>query len=422
MCKYSSDNFVSMNKLSIKTVLFLNYFLFAILLNSVGTVILQMQQNFNISKSSASVLEGFKDLPIAICSFLLASFLPKIGLKRSMMTALALVTVMCFIMPFSNAFWFFKLLFCIVGISFALIKISVFTTIGLIAKEEKEHSSIMGYLEGFFMIGVLAGNLLFSLFIDDSNPRSKSWLNTYWLLGTISLISFICMFFLKFNEDDAKSNTSDLKEDVKNSIGLFNLQRVLYFLVCAFLFVLVEQSFQTWTPTFYKEILKLPTSMAVQAGAVLAGAFALGRFLSGFFSRKFKWIYVVSFCIVGFTLSIILVLPLTKNISFDENVSWFNAPLAVYVFPLMGIFLAPIYPSINSVILASVPKYLQSSMSGLIVVFSAIGGTLGSMITGMIFQKFGGSHAFYLSFIPLMLLLFFVIMMNKQTNTAKKSK
>lgn len=422
MCKYSSDNFVSMNKLSIKTVLFLNYFLFAILLNSVGTVILQMQQNFNISKSSASVLEGFKDLPIAICSFLLASFLPKIGLKRSMMTALALVTVMCFIMPFSNAFWFFKLLFCIVGISFALIKISVFTTIGLIAKEEKEHSSIMGYLEGFFMIGVLAGNLLFSLFIDDSNPRSKSWLNTYWLLGTISLISFVCMFFLKFNEDDAKSNTSDLKEDVKNSIGLFNLQRVLYFLVCAFLFVLVEQSFQTWTPTFYKEILKLPTSMAVQAGAVLAGAFALGRFLSGFFSRKFKWIYVVSFCIAGFALSIILVLPLTNNISFDENVSWFNAPLAVYVFPLMGIFLAPIYPSINSVILASVPKYLQSSMSGLIVVFSAIGGTLGSMITGMIFQKFGGSHAFYLSFIPLMLLLFFVIMMNKQTNTAKKLK
>lgn len=411
-----------MNKLNIKTVLFLNYFLFAILLNSVGTVILQMQQNFGISKSGASVLEGFKDLPIAICSFLLASFLPKIGLKRSMMIALALVTAMCFIMPFSNAFWFFKLLFCVVGISFALIKISVFTTIGLISKDGKEHSSIMGYLEGFFMIGVLLGNLLFSLFIDDANPRSKSWLNTYWLLGTISLISFIFTLFLKFNEDDAKSNTSDLKEDIKNSIGLFNLRSVLYFLVCAFLFVLVEQSFQTWTPTFYREILKLPTSMAVQAGAVLAGAFALGRFLSGFFSRKFRWIYVVSFCIVGFALSIILILPLTKDVSFDENVSWFNAPLAVYIFPLMGIFLAPIYPSINSVILASVPKYLQSAMSGLIVVFSAIGGTLGSMITGVVFQKFGGSHAFYLSFIPLMLLLFFVIMMNRQTKTAKKSK
>ena len=74
--------------LNIKAILFLNYFVFAILLNSVGTVILQVQQNFGISKSSASVLEGFKDLPIAICSFILASFLPKIGIKNAMLTAL----------------------------------------------------------------------------------------------------------------------------------------------------------------------------------------------------------------------------------------------------------------------------------------------------------------------------------------------
>ena len=67
-----------------KIALFLNYFVFAILLNSVGTVILQVQRNFDISKADASILEGFKDLPIAITSFLIASFLPKIRLKKSM--------------------------------------------------------------------------------------------------------------------------------------------------------------------------------------------------------------------------------------------------------------------------------------------------------------------------------------------------
>ncbi|MPS75075.1 MAG: MFS transporter [Chryseobacterium sp.] len=403
-----------MRNLNIKAVLFLNYFLFAILLNSVGTVILQVQQNFGISKSEASILEGFKDLPIAICSFLLASFLPKIGLKKSMLIALALVSVMCFLMPFANAFWYFKILFCVVGISFALIKISVFTSIGLITSNDREHSSIMGFLEGFFMIGVLVGNVLFSLFIDDNDPQSKSWLNTYWVLGLLSAVSFLILLFSKLDESEAKIENTSLKDDIKNSIGLFKLKKVLFFIVCAFLFVLVEQSFQTWTPTFYKEILHLPTSMAVQAGAVLAGAFALGRFLSGFFSKKYKWIYVVSFCVICFAVSIFLVLPLTHNIHLDENVTWFNAPLAVYIFPLMGVFLAPIYPSINSVILASIPKYLQSSMSGLIVVFSAIGGTLGSMITGFVFQETGGQQAFYLSFVPLSLLLIFVIMMNKQ--------
>ncbi|WP_313099427.1 MFS transporter [Epilithonimonas sp.] len=403
-----------MRNLNIKVILFLNYFLFAILLNSVGTVILQVQQNFGISKAEASILEGFKDLPIAICSFLIASFLPKIGLKNSMLIALALVSIMCFLMPFTNAFWYFKCLFCVVGVSFALIKISVFTCIGLISENDKEHSSIMGFLEGFFMIGVLMGNILFSIFIDDKNPQSRSWLNTYWVLGTISVVSFVILTFSKLDESEAKIENSSLKADIKNSISLFKLRSVLFFVICAFLFVLVEQSFQTWTPTFYKEILHLPTSMAVQAGAVLAGAFALGRFLSGFFSRKYKWIYVVSFCVICFALSIFLVLPLTHNIHLDENVTWFNAPLAVYIFPMMGIFLAPIYPSINSIILASIPKYLQSSMSGLIVVFSAIGGTLGSMITGFVFQETGGQQAFYLSFIPLSLLLIFVIMMNKQ--------
>ncbi|RMZ57892.1 MFS transporter [Chryseobacterium nematophagum] len=409
-----------MKNFNIKAVLFLNYFVFAILLNSVGTVILQVQQNFGISKSSASVLEGFKDLPIAICSFILASFLPKIGIKNSMLIGLFLVSCMCFLMPFSNSFWFFKLLFTIVGISFALIKISVFTSIGLVTKTDKEHSSFMGYLEGFFMIGVLMGNVLFSLFIDDHNPKSTHWLTVYWILGAFSALSFLFLFFSKLDEKEAKSEKTDWLGDLKNSVSLFSYKKVLFFLLCAFLFVLVEQSFQTWTPTFYKEILKVPTSMSVQAGAILAGAFALGRFLSGFFSKRFSWIYVVSFCVVGFAISILLVLPLTHNIQIDANTSWLSAPLVVYLFPLMGGLLAPIYPSINSVILASIPKYLHSSMSGLIVVFSAIGGTIGSIITGFVFEEFSGQQAFYLSLIPLLLLIISAAFMNKLKINPKK--
>ncbi|KPE52004.1 MFS transporter [Chryseobacterium indologenes] len=409
-----------MKNFNIKAVLFLNYFVFAILLNSVGTVILQVQQNFGISKSSASILEGFKDLPIAICSFILASFLPKIGIKNSMLAALFMVSCMCFIMPFSNDFWFFKLLFAVVGVSFALIKISVFTSIGLVTDTDKEHSSFMGYLEGFFMIGVLMGNVLFSLFIDDHNPKSTHWLNVYWVLGAVSSLSFLFLFFSKLDEKEAKDEKTDLWGDLKNSMSLFSYKKVLFFLLCAFLFVLVEQSFQTWTPTFYKDILKVPTSMSIQAGAVLAGAFALGRFLSGFFSKKFSWIYVVSFCVIGFGISILLVLPLTHTIHISAGTNWLNAPLVVYLFPLMGGLLAPIYPSINSVILASIPKYLHSAMSGLIVVFSAVGGTIGSVITGFVFQEFSGQQAFYLSLIPLSLLIISAIFMNKLKINPKK--
>jgi cyanate permease len=83
----------------IKLSLFLNYFVFAILLNSVGTVILQVQGNYGVSESSASILEAFKDLSIAVVSFLVASYITRIGYKRAMLIALSFIGLVCLLMP-----------------------------------------------------------------------------------------------------------------------------------------------------------------------------------------------------------------------------------------------------------------------------------------------------------------------------------
>jgi len=407
-----------MKNLGIKISLFLNYFVFAILLNSVGTVILQVQRNFEITKSAASILEGFKDLPIAIFSFLLASFIPKIGYKKSMIIALILVIISTFVMPFADNFWFFKVQFFMVGVSFALIKVSVFATIGLVTANEKEHSSFMSLLEGFFMVGVLSGNVLFSLFIDDANPKSEQWLNVYYILGVLSLLALLFLSFAKLDEHEAKISDRPLREDFIEMLKMVALPLVLIFILCVFLYVLIEQSFQTWTPTFYQSILKVPASMGIQAGAVLAGAIAIGRFISGFALKKIHWIYVVSFCIIMAGSIVLIVLPLTQNIPVSENMTWFKAPFVAYLFPIMGLFLAPIYPAINSVILSSLPKHMHGSMSGLIVVFSALGGTTGSIITGHVFDYFSGQTAFYFSLIPMLLLLIALQLFHK---TIKKN-
>ena len=63
-----------MKNLGIKISIFVNYFVFAILLNSVGIVIARSIEVYQVSESEASLLEAFKDLPIAVVSFLVASF------------------------------------------------------------------------------------------------------------------------------------------------------------------------------------------------------------------------------------------------------------------------------------------------------------------------------------------------------------
>jgi fucose permease len=393
-----------MKNLGIKISLFFNYFVFAFLLNSVGAVILQVQRAMEISESDASVLEGFKDIPIAIASFVLASFLPKIGLKKSMLIGLLIVTIFCIITPFIGEFWYFKLLFVTIGISFALIKISVFATIGLVTNDEKEHGSFMGILEAIFMAGILIGNVLFSFFIDDNNPRSMEWLNMYWIMAGFSVAAFLILLFSPLDESEAKIGKRTLNEDFKEMVLMIAKPLILVFIISIFFYVLIEQSFQTWFPTFYEDILNTPASMAVQAGAVLAGASMIGRFLAGIALRKVKWIYLLSLCLLIVAIIVLIVLPMAQNTTELSEISWANAPLVVYLMPIMGLFLAPVYPTLNSTILSALPKHMHSSMSGLIVVFSALGGTFGSMITGNIFETYDGATAFYFSLIPITLI------------------
>ncbi|HMU05692.1 MAG TPA: MFS transporter, partial [Saprospiraceae bacterium] len=148
-------------KLGIKLSLYINSFVFAILLNSVGIVILKSQKVYGVDEVQASILELFKDMPIAIVSFLIASFLPRIGYKNAMMAALAIVTFACLGMYWGNSFWSAKMLFASVGVSFALIKVSVYATIGLVTNGEKEHNSLMSSIEGVFMFGIALAYFLF---------------------------------------------------------------------------------------------------------------------------------------------------------------------------------------------------------------------------------------------------------------------
>lgn len=395
-----------MSNWRIKFSLFLNYFVFAILLNSVGTVILQVQNNFNVSEGSASVLEAFKDLSIAIVSFLVSSYIIRIGYKRAMLIALAFITIICFLMPFTASFLMTKLLFAAIGASFALIKMSVFSTIGLVTKNEKEHISLMNFIESFFMIGILTGYFIFSLFVDNDNPQSTAWLKVYYVLGGISLLAFLLLLSAPLDESSLKNEQPvSMVKEFGNMFRLIAKPIVLVFIFCAFFYVLIEQSIMSWLPTYNSKVLHLPVTLSIQMASILAGATALGRFLAGFVLKKLNWFIVLTASLILAAALVVIAIPLAEKVSGRAITGWGTAPLAAFIFPLIGLLLAPIYPAINSVILSTLPKQKHGLMSGLIIIFSALGGTTGSIITGNIFQRYGGQNAFYFSLIPISILV-----------------
>jgi FHS family glucose/mannose:H+ symporter-like MFS transporter len=186
-----------MKNAGIKISLYLNYFVFAILLNSVGIVISKSINVYEVSESSASILEAFKDLPIAIVSFLVASFLPRFGYKKSMLVALGIVFLGCMGMYFGNSFDTAKLLFLTVGVSFALIKISVYTLIGVVTETPQQHSALMSSIEGFFMIGIASAYFIFPAFFSETDPNS--WLSAS-LCFNRPLIYFSVIFKIQHSD------------------------------------------------------------------------------------------------------------------------------------------------------------------------------------------------------------------------------
>ncbi|MDC1461034.1 MFS transporter [Polaribacter sp.] len=408
-----------MKNIGIKISLYLNYFVFAILLNSVGIVISKSINVYFVTESQASVLEAFKDLPIAIVSFFIASFLPRFGYKKGMLVGLAIVFFGCLQMVFGNAFLYTKILFLSIGVSFAIIKLSVYSLIGIITNSKKEHAALMSSIEGFFMVGIAFAYILFPAFYSDD---VNSWLNVYYVLCLLIAISFVFLLFSKV-EYQVESSASTLKEDLILSVKLIIVPLVLVFIISAFLFVMIEQGIMTWLPRFNEKIFLFSENLSVQMAVIFALSLALGRFIAGFLTKRMSWVYLVIICIVISGGILLGVLPqLSENIetlTIIENTT--DVPVLGFILPLIGLFIAPIYPLLNSTVLSSLPKSLHSPMSGLIIIFSALGGTIGSRVIGELFESIGGANAFYFLLIPMSLLIVFVLLIDRMSKKQEVS-
>jgi len=303
-------------------------------------------------------------MSIAIMAFLVGSFLPRLGFKKAMLISLSVVFFACLGMYFGNTFWSVKLLFLATGLTFAVVKVAVFALIGYITDTKKDHSSLMNLIETVFMIGIIFMYVVFPLFFDDENNRD-AWLRGYLLMAALIAVAFVIIAFAKF--DITSEPSKGIMDDFKEMFKLFKLPLTWIFVVFAFLYVMTEQGIMTWLPTFNKDTLKLDPKLGSQMAVLLMICIALGRFLTGIIAKRVKWIYISAVCVVLAVVLVLLVLPMAENIEAVE---------------------------VNSI--GDLP---------------AVGGTIGSLIVGNLFDSLGGDKVFYLSLVPfgIMFISFFVI-------------
>lgn len=378
----------------------LNLIVFATVLNSVGIVVERSISEWHIAKTVGGTLEGCKDLTIAASSLLLASQVPRMGYRRVMMGGVATVCLVCALLASVQQFWTVPILFIACGASFALAKVAVYATVGLFAKTPAQHASMMNRIEGIYQVGALVAPAVFAQMIARGN-----WINTYWFVSGLALLAFLTWMVTPLRPPD-----TDEPQETKKSGGLKDVQMllkrpvVLVFLLCAAVYVMIEQSIGTWLPSFNKDVLNLEPEKAALMLSVYFGSLAASRFLFGYLVKLIPaFALQLAYLTCAFGL-------LATVLGTTAQAPW--AP-AAYLLVLVGFFIGPIYPTLNSMMLSGLDRSLHSSMTGLIIVASALGGTVGSQILGTISQHYTTHTAFHFPLIPIGTLAVLLILFHR---------
>lgn len=349
----------------------MTFFIFSMVLNCMGIVILQLSQE-NIGYVKLGFLESFKDLPIAIFSLFAVNFISRFGTKKSLIFALMLVGICSLFLPFVEVFWFFKLWFAIIGTCFAIGKICVYGIIRNNMTEEKSLAKTMNSVEASFMIGTFTVNTGFGLLI-------SSQFGEYWKFGfmSISLISFFTVYlFTKVKIAEPQNKSTRILPDLS---GFGKTTFILFFAV-SFFIIFIEQSFNSWLPAFYKDHLKVNSFFALQASSFLALFSYTGRAITSKIIQRFTLSKYFMICV----LMIIILLVIISGIQFYFSE---NARILLFLFPIIGLFLAPLYPVINSKMIAKIDKDKINTFTSLIVMVASISSSINSISISLLFKN-----------------------------------
>jgi len=405
--------------LQLKLCMFLNYCAYAIQLNSVGIAVLQTQRSFGVTVVQASTLAAYKGVGILLGALVAGSFLKRIGYKRAMLIALGASAAVLVAVPLFVSFPSVKIVFLVTGLCYGLMKVALYSTVGLIAPGKQEHASLLSFVESFYKIGSLLTFVVFAAFTNNEDPHSTSWSHAYSLLAGLMLVAFLLLYPTPLDE-------SSVREDPAKPLYLPILEMLrlavtpvaitLGFLV--FACIVTEHGFINWLPTFNHKVMGLVPSLGIQLAGLYAIFAIIGRVSVGFVLRRVAWFPVLVACIAGATVVLVIGLLAAQGVTLSQISHWRAAPPAVFLLPVTGLFVGPIWPVMHSAALTSLPVTRHNTLASLSVVFSSTSGAIGTPLLGVVFQHYGGLAALAALLIPLLILAVGVVVLRRVKQTA----
>ena len=372
----------------VRWLTYLMFMMFAMTSDSVGEIIKEVKREFDVSNTQASLMHTLFMIGIAFSGLFLGFLADKFGRKNTIILGLSLFAVSCYLFLVGTSFSFILGLITLSGVAVGIFKTAALALIGDISTSTKQHTGTMNGAEAFFGVGAIIGPLLVAWLVREG----VDWKWLYVIAGGLCTLLILMAYKVDYPEYqkpiDSDNNTAKVN-NFTSSIKLLKNRYAMGFSIGAFLYVAAESAIYVWMPSYLvcdavslDETFACYTSdsqkyLAMYAVAVFFSLRAAGRFVGIWMMQHFNWALVL--LIFSFA---ILVCFLGGLIGGKE--------VALYLFPLTGIFMSVIYPTFNSKGISCFPKSEHGTVAGVILFFTAAGAAAGPLIMGIVSDAYGG--------------------------------
>nr|WP_083822478.1 MFS transporter [Glaciecola nitratireducens] len=364
------------------------FMMFAMTSDSVGEIIKEVKREFDVSNTQASLMHTLFMIGIAFSGLFLGFLADKFGRKNTIILGLSLFAVSCYLFLVGTSFSFILGLITLSGVAVGVFKTAALALIGDISTSTKQHTGTMNGAEAFFGVGAIIGPLLVAWLVREG----VDWKWLYVIAGGLCTLLILMAYKVDYPEYQKPVDSDNNIAKVNNfasSIKLLKNRYAMGFSIGAFLYVAAESAIYVWMPSYLvcdavnlEDTFACYTSdsqkyLAMYAVSVFFSLRAAGRFVGIWMMQHFNWALVL--LIFSFAILVCFVGGLIGG-----------KEVALYLFPLTGIFMSVIYPTFNSKGISCFPKSEHGTVAGVILFFTAAGAAAGPLIMGIVSDAYGG--------------------------------
>lgn len=373
------------NSRYIRWLTYLMFMMFAMTSDSVGEIIKEVKVAFSVTNAQASLMHSLPMLGIALSGLFLGFLADKFGRKNTIILGLAVFGVACYSFMVANDFVLIVSLMTLSGIAVGIFKTGALALIGDISSSTKQHTATMNGAEAFFGVGAIIGPLIVAYLIH----TGVAWQWLYVIAGGVCTLLITIALFVKYPSYKHSHADEAEKVSLMQSLKLLKNPYALGFSLGAFLYVAAESAIYVWMPSYLvcdATSVKATYDCYAEGSAQMLAIYsvtaffvlrALGRFVGIWMMSHFNWALVLML------FSGAIVVCFAGGLMGGKQV-------ALYLFPLTGIFMSVIYPTFNSKGISCFPKHQHGSVAGVILFFTAAGAAAGPFIMGLVSDANGG--------------------------------